>query len=351
MKKILTLVMSCIIGMTMLVGCGSTDSKATNGSAPKASDKITVVWYPNESGGDLEEARNEVSKIIEKATGKKVENKLTTDYSIAIEAIVNGTGGIAYMGPQGYIEANQKSKKVQPLVVSSGKSGTLDDAVYYSWLAVPKDKAEEYKKNGKYVLDNIQGKKMSFVSNSSTSGFKIPTTSIISYFSKQDKWKNLTTEDLMQGGSDKFFTEVLYGGSHQGSAVNVLSGKADVGAFCDTTLVNYVDASSGKFNEVGTTYKVKADAAEPFNTLKGKEFTAIASTPVLNSPFAINTDVINVEDQKKLVDAFTSEEVANNQKIFVKKDSGVKGFFAKEGKEKFLKVEDAWFNPIRNISK
>jgi phosphonate transport system substrate-binding protein len=350
MKKVLTMVMSCVIGMTMLIGCGNS-SKAVNGGAPKASDTITMVWYPNESGGDLEEARQEVGKIIEKATGKKVENKLTTDYSIAIEAMVNGTGGIAYMGPQGYIEANNKSKKIQPLVVSSGKSGTLSDAVYYSWLAVPKDKAEEYKKDGKYVLDNIQGKKMSFVSNSSTSGFKVPTSSIVAYFSQQDKWKNLTVEDLMQGGGDKFFSEVLFGGSHQGSAVNVLTGKADVGAFCDTTLVNYVDAENGKFNEVGTTYKVKADAAEPFNTLVGKEFTAITSTPVLNSPFTINTDIISAEDQKKLIDAFTSDEVTNNPKIFVKKDSGVKGFFTKEGNEKFLKVDDVWFNPVRDLSK
>lgn len=352
MKKVITLVMSCIIGMTMLTGCGSTDNKtASGGSTGKASDTITMVWYPNESGGDLEDARNEVCKVIEKATGKKVENKLTTDYSIAIEAISNGTGGLSFMGAQGYIEANKKNNKVQPLVVTSGKSGTLDDAVYYSWLAVPKDKEDEYKKDGKYAIDNIQGKKMSFVSNSSTSGFKVPTTSIVSYFSKQDKWKNITTEDLMQGGGDKFFSEVLYGGSHQGSAVNVLTGKADVGAFCDTNLVNYVDAESGKFNEVGTTYKVKADAAEPFNTLTGKEFTAIASTPVLNAPFVINTEVISEEDQKKLVDAFTSDEVTNNEKIFVKKDSGNKGFFTKEGNEKFLKVEDSWFNPIRDLSK
>ena len=310
MKKTITLVMSCVIGMTMLAGCGSIN----NNSKSKESNTITMVWYPNESGGDLEDARNEVAKIIEQATGKKVENKLTTDYSIAIESIANGTGGIAYTGAQGYVEANKKNKKVQPLVVSSGKSGTLDDAIYYSWLAVPEDKAAEYKKDGQYSIDNIQGKKISYVSNSSTSGFIVPTTSIVSNFSKQDKWKNIKTEDLIQGGSDKFFSEVLYGGSHQGSAVNLLTGKADVAAFCDTTLVNYVDAESGKFNEVGTTYKVKANASEPFNTLTGKEFTAIASTPVLNAPFVMNTDVISAEDQKKLVDAFTSDDVANDPK-------------------------------------
>lgn len=350
MKKVLTLVMSCLLSMTMLVGCGGADNKAVNGDS-KSSDTITMVWYPNESAGDLAEARDEIGKVIEKATGKKVEHKLTTDYSVVVESIANGTAGIAYMGPEGYIQANKKNNKVQPLVVSSGKSGTIDDAVYYSWLAVPTDKSEEYKKDGKYTLDNIQGKKISYVSNSSSSGFKVPAQSIASYFSKQDKWKDLTTDDLIQGGNDKFFSEVLFGGSHQGSAVNVLTGKADVAAFCDITLANYIDAVNGKFDELGTTYKVKDGAPEPFNTLPGKEFTTIANVPVLNSPFAINTDAISAEDQKKILEALTSDEVANDPKIFVKEGSDIKALFAKEGNERFLKVEDSWFDPARDASK
>ena len=355
MKKILALVMTCAIGMTMFLGCSGNGQGATSDAGATGnkaqSDTITMVWYPNESGGDLEEARNEIGTIIEKATGKKVEHKLTTDYSIAIEAIANGTGGIAFMGAQGYVEAHTKNDKVLPLMIASGESGTIDDAVYYSWLSVSKEKAEDYKKDGKYSIDNIQGKRMSYVSNSSTSGFKVPTTNIVSYFSKEDKWKNLTAEDLMEGGSDKFFSEVLYGGSHQGSAVNILTDKADVAAFCDTNLVNYVDAADGKINEVGTTYKVKADAAEPFNTLGGKEFVAISSTPVLNAPFVINTEVISEEDKQKLIDAFTSDGVANNKKVFVEKDSDTKGFFTKSGDEKFITVEDSWFDPIRELSK
>lgn len=348
MKKILTLMMSCIISMSVVSGIAGCSSNSKQSSD---TDTITMVWYPNESGGDFEEARNEMGKVITKATGKKVEHKLTTDYSVAIESIANGTGGLAFMGAQGYVEAHKKNDKVLPLAVASGKSGTLDDAVYYSWLAVDKDKADEYKKDGQYTIDNIEGKKMSFVSNSSTSGFKIPTTSIVSHFSKTDKWKNITAEDLMEGGSGKFFSEVLYGGSHQGSAVNVLTGKADVGAFCDTTLVNYVDAVDGKFNDAGTTYKVKDDAAEPFTSLKGKEFTAIASIPVLNAPFVINTEVLSEEDQKKLIDEFTSDEVTNNKNIFVEKDSDKKAFFTREGNEKFVTVEDSWFDPIRDLSK
>ncbi|MEI3338447.1 MAG: phosphate/phosphite/phosphonate ABC transporter substrate-binding protein [Clostridium sp.] len=356
-NKIIKLAMGLLLGTTMtfgLFGCSSSSSESdtAKNSNSKENSTITMVWYPNESGGDLEDARNEVGKVVEKATGKKVEHKLTTDYSVAIESIANGTAGICFMGPQGYVEAHTKNEKVLPLVVNSGASGTLDDAKYYSWLAVTKENADQYKKDGSYEIDNIEGKKMSFVSNSSTSGFKVPTSSIVSYFSSKDKWKNLTADDLMEGGSDKFFSEVMYGGSHQGSAVNLLTGKSDVAAFCDTVLVNYVDAEDGEFNGVGTTYKVKDDATEPFNTLKGKEFVAIASTPVLNSPFVVNTEVISDEDKKKIIEAFTSDEVTNNTKIFVpKSDENTKGFFKKEADEKFLAVDDKWFDPIRELSK
>lgn len=345
MKKILTVLLSMIMVLglaTSMVGC--TEEK-------KELSKITIVWYPNESGGELEEARTEVGKIIEKATGLKVEHKLTTDYAVAIESLVNGTAQIGYMGPQGYVECHDKNKKILPLVVSSGESGTLDDAKYYSWLAVPEDKASDYKKGDGYSLDNIVGKKISFVSTSSTSGFKVPTTSIASYFSSKDKYKNLTANDLMEGGSGKFFSEVLYGDSHQGSAVNLLTGKCDIAAFCDTTMINYSKAVKGDVNKIGTTYAINNGADAPFTDLAGKKFTTITVTPVLNSPFAANTKVLSDDLIKKIVKEFTSDEVTNNEKVFIPTGSTGKGFFAKKGKEHFMSVEDKWFNPIRELSK
>lgn len=352
MKKALSIVCSLTLA-AVIAGCGTKAADSKGASADvKTKDTLTIAWYPNESGADLKDARDEIGKAIEKAIGKKVEHKTTTDYIIAIESIANGNADLAFMGPQGYIEANAKNKKVQPLVVQSGESGTLDDAVYYSWLNVRKGEEEQYKNGSGFAIDNIAGKKFSFVSNSSTSGFKVPSAGIVSTFSKMDKYKNLTAEDLLQGGKDKFFSEVLFGGSHQGSAVNLLTGKADVAAFCDTCVANYVEISSGTASKPGTVYKVKQGAAEPFNNLVGKEFTLISVTPVLNSPFAINTGTVSADDIKKLKDAFTSDEVTKNEKIFIPKDSKASGLFKmKTGKEHFLTVEDAWFNPVRELSK
>ncbi|SKC47882.1 phosphate/phosphite/phosphonate ABC transporter substrate-binding protein [Maledivibacter halophilus] len=346
MKKIFSLLVAITLLTTIFTGCSSSTEKAG-----KDYDTITMVWYPNESGDDLKSARDEFAKVIEEATGKKVEHKLTTDYAITIETLVNGNAHISWLGAQGYIEAHNKNDKVLPVVVNSGKSGTLEDAVYYSWLSVQKGNEDQYKLGDEFSIDNIQGKKFSFVSNSSTSGFKVPSAGIISYFSKKSNWKNISKEDLLEGGDDKFFKEVLFGGSHQGSAVNLLTGKADIAAFCDSCVANYVELIDGTANRPGAVYKVKDNAAEPFNTIPGEEFTLISVTPVLNAPFAMNSEVLSVEDQKAIIEALTSDKVPNNEKIFVPEGSNFKGLFDKDGDSRFLKVEDSWFDPVRELSK
>jgi phosphonate transport system substrate-binding protein len=311
---------------------------------------ITVVWYPNESANDYVSSRTEFGRLIEQATGRKVEHRLTTDYVIAIEALASGAADIgAVMGAVGYIEAKNKNPNVDVLFVNSGVSGTLNDAVYYSWLCVNKEDAGKYNDGGKYSITNIQGKKMSFVSNSSTSGFKVPTSSIISFFGKTEQWKNINVDDMVEGGSKAFFNEVLFGGSHQGSAFNLLSGKADIAAYCDTEMAPYASLKEGAESRVGSVYAVKPDAAAPFNTVTGKECVIIASTPVLNGPNAYNPQNLSAEEIKNIREIFTSEETANNENFFYKADSGNVGFYKKTNNERYLLVDDSWYNPIREM--
>lgn len=200
---------------------------------------------------------------------------------------------------------------------------------------------------GAYKIDNIKGKKMSFVSNSSTSGFVVPTSNIINVF----KDEKLTQDDLMQGGADKFFSEVMFGGSHQGSAVNLLSDKADVAAFCDACVANYVELKDGEENKEGTTMAVKQDAADPLSAYKGKEFVIIDSLPVLNAPFAVNTEATSEEDVKKIKEVMLGDTVNNDPKIWRPTDSKDSTLFKKEGDSKFVAAEDKWFDPIRDIAK
>ncbi len=206
--------------------------------------------------------------------------------------------------------------------------------------------ADEYQSGGSYSIDNIKGKKMSFVSNSSTSGFKVPTNTIISHFAED----NLIVDDLLEGGSDAFFSEVLFGGSHQGSAFNLLSGKSDVSAFCDIELAPYATCTDGTPHEAGSVYTINADASAPFDTVQGQTYTVIQSTPVLNEPFAYNGDTLSPEDVKAIQELFTSDEVANDSLIFYTEDSGEPGLLEKKSDQmRFVTVEDSWYDPIRNM--
>ncbi len=364
--RVAAMMMTVAMATMGMTGCGSTDKAAVAENKPsetsaaatealvnessKYSDTITLVWYPNESAEIFGPARDEVAKLIKQATGKDVEQKLTTDYAIAIEAISNGTAQIGCnFGAEGYIQAQKADDAVNVLFVPSGSSGTLDDARYFSYFAVKEENAEEYKSGDSYTLDNIVGKKMSFVSNSSTSGFKVPTNAILSKFGAESKWADLTVDSLIEGGKDKFFSEVLFGGSHQGSAYNLLSGKCDVAAFCDLEVAPYVSLVSGEEASTGSVYEIVKNAEAPFDTLAGVKFTVISSTPVLNGPFVYNSDTLSPEDVKAIQDLFTSDEVADNPYMFYKEDSGVTGLYKKSGEKRFVNVEDSWFDPIRNM--
>lgn len=371
-SKMFTKTISLMVATMLTVcmtGCGSNESNknannqntnavtTTNNETTSTtvsnnySDTITLVWYPNESAEGYSSSREEVGRIIAEATGKKVEQKLTTDYAIAIESVSSGSAQIGCCwGAEGYIQAKNSNDAVNVLFTNSGESGTLDDAMYYSFLAVNEADVAQYEDGNSYSITNIAGKKMSFVSNSSTSGFKVPTNSIISFFSKDSKWAALTVDDLIEGGKDSFFSEVLFGGSHQGSAFNLLSGKAEVAAFCDIELAPYATYVSGEEKQVGCVYEISKGAEAPFNTVEGSKYMVIASTPVMNGPFVYNADSISPEDVAAIQAAFTSDEAANNHLLFYPADSEDKeGLYKKSGDNRFLTVEDSWYDPIRNM--
>ena len=314
-------------------------------SAPekKNTSTINVVWYHNESSNTHDDIRAEVGRLIEQATGRKVNNVTTTDYTIAIQSIASGSADIAMaMGAVGYIEAKNKNPQVDVLFVNADKNGKLDEAKYFSWICVNRADAEQYKNGSTYSIENVKGKKMSFVSNSSTSGFRVPTSSIIAYF----KSDNLTEDDLLPDG--KFFSEVFFGQSHQGSAINLITGNADAAAFCDIELAPYIRLKEGAENTVGAVYEVMAGADAPFDAHVGKEFVVIACTPVFNGPNAYNPKNLSATEIKAIQDLFTSKEVADNELLFY--DAAVEGAFGlykRASSYGYVLTSDSWYDPYR----
>jgi len=349
--------------ITVMVGCDldmQSDPPATNSPgttiiqnnntptanpAPeqKNTSPINVVWYPNESSNTHEDIRAEVGRLIEQATGRKVNNLTTTDYTIAIQSIASGSADIAMaMGAVGYIEAKNQNSQIDVLFVNADKNGALDEAKYFAWICVSKADSDQYKSGNTYSLDNIKGKKMSFVSNSSTSGFRVPTTSIITHFAN-DK---LSEDDLLPDG--KFFEEVYFGQSHQGSAINLVTKNADVAAFCDTELQPYIELKAGEDNTIGAVYGIKAGADAPFDAHTGKEFVVIACTPVFNGPNAYNPKNLSADEIKAIQDLFTSDEVADNEVLFYDATvEGAFGLYKSASSYGYVLTTDSWYDPYR----
>ena len=313
---------------------------ATASKEDSAKGPLVWVWYPNESTPEYTESRTAIISVAKKALDREIEEQLTTDYIIAIEALVNENAAFSWFGGEGYVQAHEKEAAVLPLVTNTGKSGTLDDAKYYSMLGTLSENADKYKVNGKYDLSSLKQKKFSFVSNSSTSGFRVPSSIIKAQF-------GVETEDLLEGGPKMIFAEVMFGGSHQGSFFNVLSGKADIGAFCNSCIDDYIVWVKGNYSDPlpGDIIKVKDKADSPFDQVPGTEVTLVATVPVLNAPIVMNANLLSKDEIAKLQAAFTSDETANNEKIFAPDGAVTLALFDKG--ERFAIVEDAWYDPIR----
>ena len=339
-----------------LAGCGTAAGKggaATAGTGSTGTtklDKITMVWLPNESAAEFDAGREEFGKVLEKYAGVPVELMTTTDYNVAIEAIASGKAQLANMGAEGFIQAQKKNDKVLPLVTPSDPDGKLDGAKYFSRICVPADQMDAYKDSSDatgYSIKNIKGKRMSFVSPTSTSGFKVPANAVMQAFPDEVK----SADELSKPG---FFSQVLFGNSHPGSAVNLLQGDADVAAFDDVDVDTYLDVPTtdrDKANSAGQVFGVKDGAAQPFDRVQGKKFGIIQATPVLNGPIAVNTAVVPQDIIDKLVKGLTSDETANDKLLFAPEDDENIGAVWSKGDSKgFIKVENDWYDPIRALA-
>ena len=307
-----------------------------------AAQTLTFVWYPNESTPEFAESRNAIVEVIEETLGVEVREQLTTDYAIAIEALVNENAAFSWFGGEGYVQAHDREPAVLPLVTAS-PTMSLDDAKYYSMIGALVESVDMFKAGGAVDLDTLEQTRFSFVSNSSTSGFRVPSAVLANHF-------GVPSEDLLLGGPNEVFAEVMFGGSHQGSFFNVLTGRADSGAFCNVCIDTYVEFVNGSAVDpvAGDLIRVLEGAEAPFNQVPGVEVELIATMPVLNAPIVVNTNLITDEQFDALIEAFTSEEIMSNPDIFAPEGSDSRAFFS-EG-ERFLAVEDSWYDPIRALA-
>lgn len=247
--------------------------------------EINFGLIPTESTEGITERYDGLAKHVEKEIGIPVKLQVSTDYAGMITAMQFKHVDVAYYGPKSYVEAAQRAD-AEAFVMEVLEDGTKG---YHGLIITKKD-------SGIKSVEAAKGKVWAFTDPNSTSGTLVPTV----YFYK-----------VMKIDPEKFFSKVVYSGSHEASILSVKSGKVDIASTNDLDL------------ERGNGKQWNAD----------QEFQIVWTSPLIpGSPMAYRKDL--PESLKKAIkDAFLSykdKEGLKNLKL--------QGFTA---------TDDATYNPIR----
>jgi len=212
----------------VLAGCSSSASTASEKSADKgvfAQDSGTLVVgnLPDETNGEA--SYQPVADYLAKKTGLKVKFFPTTSYDSLIAAAVAGKVDVFTAGALEYEQVKAKGGDYTPVSLQMSVGST--EPGYYSEAWVPKNSSIT-------SVSQFKGKKICFVSPSSTSGFLFPLNmlneaGISVKETGQDASGNPTFADF----------KAVFAGSHPKSVQAIAAGQCDVGFADDVDTADY----------------------------------------------------------------------------------------------------------------
>ena len=221
-----------------------------------AQQVLRVTTIPEEAATEQIRKFGPIASYLEKKLGMKVEFTPVSDYPAAVETLVNKKVDLAWLGGFTFVQASIRSGgKIVPIAQRE------EDTRFQSVFIAKTD-------SGIKTLADLQGKQISFGSQSSTSGHLMPR-----HF-------------LLQAGLDpeKDFRRVAYSGAHDATIASVVSGKVDAAAL-DITVWK-------KFTSEG---KVDTKAVDVFYT----------TAPFFNYNWSVHADMpadLRNKLQKALLD-------------------------------------------------
>lgn len=185
--------------------------------------KLVFGVIPVESSDNVVERFDNLTKYLEKRLGIPIELKTATDYAGVIAAMQFKHVDFAYFGPRSYVEAAKRAN-AEAFVIEMSRDGARG---YYGTIITKKG-------SGLKTMQDLKGKIWAFVDPNSTSGTLVPTV----YFYKE-----------LKIDPHKYFSRVIYSGSHEASMLAVKNGKVDAAS------TNDIDMSRGD----GKRWNVKDD--------------------------------------------------------------------------------------------
>lgn len=156
----------------------------------------------NENAGTKTAALTPFVEYLSKRLGVNVQLRIVNDYAAVIEGQRSGNIHIALHGGSSYARAVMTGVKIEPFVIDVYKDGTKG---YYSVFYVKKD--SPYQK-----IEDLKGKNLGLVDPNSTSGNTVPRYAL----------------HRMKIEPDKFFSKVVYTGTHENAVLALQQGTVDV---------------------------------------------------------------------------------------------------------------------------
>lgn len=293
----------------VLAACGQ--SAANNGSdnasgsgganGARNPDELVFAAVPSENSTSLQQDYQGVINLLQKETGKTIKFQAATDYAAVIEAQRSGKVDIAQYGPLSYLVAKNTGVKTTAIAAQIQNKG--EQPGYRSYAIVPK---------GSPITDisQFKGKKICLVDPNSTSGYLYPRAAMT------DAGVNPDTD----------ITPVITGG-HDASVLGVASGQCDAG-FAEDVMVDTLLIQRGQLHpgDVNTIWKSDIIPGSP-----------VAISDDLDP--ALKAKITQAFQQDANTDYFKANGLCKDEKCAVD-DAGDWGY---------VKVDDAFYNPVRHV--
>ncbi|MEI2415386.1 phosphonate ABC transporter substrate-binding protein [Orrella sp. JC864] len=183
---------------------------SASAALPAAAAELRVGLIPSEDAQAMIRASQQVMDQLAEKTGMTVRPFVANDYNGVIEALRSKKLDIAYLGPFSYVLASQVADAEAFAVAVTKKTGT---SAYHSQVITRAD-------SGLDSMAKLQGRTFAFVDPSSTSGHLFPKAGLLN-------------EGL---DPDKYFSRVIFSGSHDANIMAVANGKVDGAAVADRIL-------------------------------------------------------------------------------------------------------------------
>ncbi|MCI5193665.1 MAG: phosphate/phosphite/phosphonate ABC transporter substrate-binding protein [Candidatus Electrothrix sp. AU1_5] len=177
--------------------------------------KLRIGIGPYYSTEQLRKDAHPLVVYLSKKLDRDVQLTITTSYKALAQEVKRGNIDIGFFNSALYVQLKQEYPQLKYLVTSLITQGGKKTPEYFSWIIAKKD-------SGITKVKHLRGKSFAFTNTSSSSGYIYPQA----YF------------NLHGLVPKKFFSQIVFAGTHQKLTKMIAQGRVEAGASRDMNLWN-----------------------------------------------------------------------------------------------------------------